>query len=142
MFICRCCLFYDFETLAHIMLISLCFFKLQRITNYVFSSNNCLREASVIFSFDGGIKWYISNYSRLIEYWPKNFKNKHLLGVPIVVQRKQIQPLLMKIQVQSLASLSGLEIWRCCDVEVADMAQIPLCCGCVVGWQLQLWFNP
>ena len=27
-------------------------------------------------------------------------------------------------------------------VWVEDVARIPHCCGCGVGWQLQLWFNP
>ena len=34
----------------------------------------------------------------------------------------------MKTKVLTLASLSGLRIWCCCD--------------CGVGWQLQLWFDP
>ena len=35
------------------------------------------------------------------------------MGVPIVAQRKRIQLGTMRFQVQSLASLSGLEIWGC-----------------------------
>ena len=27
-------------------------------------------------------------------------------------------------------------------VQVAYTARIPCCCGCGIGWQLQLWFNP
>lgn len=39
-------------------------------------------------------------------------------GVPVVAQQKQIQPLTMRFQVQSLASFSGLRIWRCCKCAV------------------------
>ena len=35
------------------------------------------------------------------------------MGVPIVVQWKQIQLGIMRLQVPSLASLSGLRIWHC-----------------------------
>ena len=38
---------------------------------------------------------------------------KEKLGVPIVVQQKQIQLVTTRFWVQSLASLSGLRIWRC-----------------------------
>ena len=38
---------------------------------------------------------------------------KSKLGVPIVAQQKQIRLGTMKLQVQSLASLSGLRIWYC-----------------------------
>jgi len=27
-------------------------------------------------------------------------------------------------------------------VYIADVAQIPRCCGCGIGWQLQLWLDP
>ena len=36
------------------------------------------------------------------------------IGVPVMAQQKQIQLGTMKLQVQSLALLSGLRIWRCC----------------------------
>ena len=36
------------------------------------------------------------------------------------------------------ASLSGLRVWHCRKLWVVDVAQIPSCCGCGVGWQLQL----
>ena len=39
--------------------------------------------------------------------------NEILSGVPIMAQRKQIQLRTMRFRVQSLASLSGLKIWRC-----------------------------
>ena len=34
-------------------------------------------------------------------------------GVPVVVQWKQIQLVPMRMQLQSLALLSGLKIWHC-----------------------------
>ena len=37
-------------------------------------------------------------------------------GAPIVAQRKQIQPGAMRLRVQSLALLSGLRIWCCCEL--------------------------
>ena len=39
-----------------------------------------------------------------------------LKRVPIVAQWKQIQLVSMRIQVRSLALLSGLRIWRCCEL--------------------------
>ena len=47
-----------------------------------------------------------------------------LSGVPLLAQWKQTCQASMRMQFQSLASLSGL--------------RIPRCCGCGVGWQLQL----
>ena len=41
---------------------------------------------------------------------------KVVLGVPIVVQWKQIQPGTMRMWVQSLASLSGSGIWCCLEL--------------------------
>ena len=35
--------------------------------------------------------------------------------VPVVVQQKLIQLVYMRMQVVSLASLSGLGIWHCCE---------------------------
>ena len=37
-------------------------------------------------------------------------------GVPIVVQQKLIRLETMRLQVQSLALLSGLRIWHCCEL--------------------------
>ena len=42
----------------------------------------------------------------------KVLKGKNL-GVPVMVQRKQIQLGTMRFWIHSLASLSGLRIWRC-----------------------------
>ena len=47
--------------------------------------------------------------------------------------RLRTQLVSMRVQIQSLASLSGLRI-HCCELW--------RCCGCGVGWQLQLWFDP
>ena len=40
-------------------------------------------------------------------------KNFQKIGVLIVAQWQQIQPGTMRLWVESLASLSGLRIWRC-----------------------------
>ena len=37
-------------------------------------------------------------------------------GVPVVAQWERIQLVSMMMQVGSLASLSGLRIWHCCDL--------------------------
>ena len=39
-----------------------------------------------------------------------------LIGVPIVAQQKRIRLRTMRLPVQSLASLSGLRIWSCCEL--------------------------
>ena len=39
-----------------------------------------------------------------------------LQGVPIVAQGKQIRLASMRMQVRSLALLSGLRIWHCCEL--------------------------
>ena len=36
-------------------------------------------------------------------------------GVPVVAQQKRIRPGTMRLQVRSLASLSGLRIQHCCE---------------------------
>ena len=43
-----------------------------------------------------------------------------------------------------LASISGLRILCYCELccKVTDVAQISHCCGCGVGQQLQLQFDP
>ena len=51
------------------------------------------------------IGFYYSSYSLTI--WKEN------MGVPIVVQRKRIRLGTMRLRAWSLASLSGLRIWRC-----------------------------
>ena len=42
-------------------------------------------------------------------------KNKEI-GVPLMAQWKQIQLRTMRLQVQSLALLSGSRIWCCCEL--------------------------
>ena len=49
-----------------------------------------------------------------------------LSGVPVVAQQEQTWLVSLRMQVRSLASLSGSRIWRCCGI----------------GWQLQFQFNP
>lgn len=44
---------------------------------------------------------------------PKKHLNESTMGVPVVAQRKRIQLGTMRLWVLSLASLSGLGIWRC-----------------------------
>ena len=51
-----------------------------------------------------------------------NYYSKVKVGVPVVVQRKQIRLVTMKFQVRFLAMVSGLRI-QCR-------------CGCDIGWQL------
>ena len=55
---------------------------------------------------------------------PNNNKQKNNKGVPVVAQQKWTRLVSVRIQIQSLVSLSGL--------------RIPYCCGCGIGWQLQL----
>ena len=43
-------------------------------------------------------------------------KTFYFLGIPIGAQWKQIQLVSMKMQVQSLALLSGLGIWHCLEL--------------------------
>ena len=40
-------------------------------------------------------------------------QQRYRSGVPVVTHRKQIQLGTMRLSVRSLASLSGLRIWRC-----------------------------
>ena len=50
---------------------------------------------------------------------------KHIeWGAPVVAQQKQIQLGTMRLQVQSLPSLSGLRIWRCCGCGVGQCLQL------------------
>ena len=56
-------------------------------------------------------------------------------GVPVVVQRKRIRLGTVRLQVQSLALLSGVRIRHCCE----------LCVGCRCGSDpelLWLWCRP
>ena len=60
------------------------------------------------------------------------------LGVPIMAQWKRIQLGTKRLQVQSLASLSGLRIRHCHELwcKFTNAARIWRGCGSGVGWQL------
>ena len=45
-----------------------------------------------------------------------NIKHNTFLGVPVMVQWKRSRLGTMRLQVQSLATLSGLRIWHCCEL--------------------------
>ena len=64
------------------------------------------------------------------------------LGVPTMAQWKRIQLGTMKLWVESLASLSGLRIWSCLELQITDMAWILHCCGCGVCQQLTAQIPP
>ena len=51
-------------------------------------------------------------------------KKESISRVPVVVQQKQIQLRTMSFRVQSLASLSGLRIWRCCELWCRSQTQL------------------
>ena len=53
-------------------------------------------------------------------------------AVPVVVQWKRMQLGTMRLQVQSLASLTELRIWHCHELwcRSQNSAQIWHCCGC------------
>ena len=63
-----------------------------------------------------------------------DFKKKEE-GVPIVVQQKQIWLAFMRMQVRSLASISGLRIWCCCGCGVGHRHGLDLAL-------LWLWYRP
>ena len=50
----------------------------------------------------------------------------------------------MRMWVQSLVSLSGLRIWRYSELWYRLKTRLRSwgCCGCGLGWQLQLQFDP
>ena len=59
--------------------------------------------------------WYSNSRRIYSKVFSRSFKISHI-GVPILAQRKRIQLVSMRIQVRSLALLSGLRIWCCCDL--------------------------
>ena len=52
--------------------------------------------------------------------------NTQVVGVPIMAQQKQICLASMRMQIQSLASLSGLRIWRCHELWCRQTAVAPI----------------
>ena len=54
-------------------------------------------------------------------------------GVPIVAQRKQIQLGTMRLQVRSLASLSGLRIQHCCELWYRSQMRLGSCVAVTVA---------
>ena len=48
------------------------------------------------------------------------------MGVPAVAQGKQIQLISMRMWVRSLASISRLRIWRCCELWCRPAAVAPI----------------
>ena len=57
------------------------------------------------------------------------------LGVPVVVQQKQIRLVSVRMLVRSLASLSGLRVWCCVSCGVGHRCGLDLAL-------LWLWFRP
>ena len=52
------------------------------------------------------------------------FKTGENLGVAVMAQRKRTRLVSMGMQVQSLASLSGLRIWCCCELLCRSQMQL------------------
>ena len=65
---------------------------------------------------------------------------KYLLEFPLWLSGLRTWLVSMRMQIRSLASLSGLRIWPCCKVQPRSQMQLKSCIA--VGWQLQLQFNP
>ena len=55
--------------------------------------------------------------------YPKG-KNREHRGVPIMAQQKQIRLRTRRLRVRSLASLSGLRIWRCPELWCRSQMQL------------------
>ena len=58
---------------------------------------------------------------------------------PMWLNRLRTPRVSMRMQVRSLAPLSGLMIWPCHELQCRS--QMWHCCGCGVSWQLQLPFD-
>ena len=71
---------------------------------------------------------------------------KKQIGVPILVQQKQIRLGTIRLLVQSLASFSGLRIRRCrklwCRLQTQIRPGIAVAVAVAVGWQQQLQLDP
>ena len=82
-------------------------------------------------------------------YFNIHFLTIYIQGVPVVVQRKQIRPGTMRLQVQSLALLSGLRIWPCHELWYRSKTQLRPCvavavavAGTVAPIRLLAWETP
>ena len=66
------------------------------------------------------------------------------LGVPTVAQCVKNLTSTMRMQVRSLALLSGLKdlVLPQAGVQVADAAEVWCCCGCGAGQKVQPRFDP
>ena len=67
-----------------------------------------------------------SSYSLSIYPSLKKKKKKSFLGVSVVAQRKRIRQGSKRLRVWSLASLSGLGIWYCCELWCRLAAEAPI----------------
>ena len=67
----------------------------------------------------------------LLWFFSQPFKNAET-GVPIVAQRKRIWLASMRTQVRSLASLSGLRIWRCRELWCGSQTWLGSCVAVAV----------
>ena len=118
-FSCFRFLFWQFIQIAKIL-----------IPNYV--SNGCMFIKILVLS---------CGHFPVLIFW--ELKLMGLTGVPIVAQQKRILLGTMGLRVRSLTLLSGLRI-RCCH---KLQCRLQMWLGsrvavAVVGWKLQLWFNP
>ena len=90
--------------------------------------NSMLKMLALIISLDVSVyskrPKMQSHFIKWIFFFLKNSRG----GVPIVAHQSQTLLGSMRMQVWSLNLLSGLRIW--------------CCCGCGIGWWLQLWFKP
>ena len=67
------------------------------------------------------------------------FLKNNLMAVPIMVQRKRIRLGTMSLQVRSLALLSGLRIWHCCELWCRSAAVALMAAVALIGllaWEL------
>ena len=60
--------------------------------------------------------WHLESYASRKTLYSAHFFRNTLLGVPVVMQQKQIQLVTTRLQVRSLASFSGLRIRCCCEL--------------------------
>ena len=97
-------------------------------------------------ALDSSSSWYWA-YSPsqpwILFCYPLFLPFKFFSGSSIVAQWKQTRLVSKRTWVRSLAPLSRLKdlalLWAV--VQATDTAWIWRCCGCGVGWQLQLWLD-